>query len=255
MTKKNNIELYENFHKDTNVFNSLPDEKDFTLLNHVPLYKKYIDSKDKVLDIGCGSGLFSLWASTKCNYVIGMDISDNAIRKANKSKELLGIKNIEFFNTDFMMIEENQSIGKYDVVMLTEVLEHLPDDYNALLKIHKLIKKGGYLLISVPSKNAPLHKNNLRKYNGKDPFDFEVGHLRRYTEDAISKLVKESGFEIIQLKLCEGYLRNWLYNDKRGQYFMRFNKYFIKYIVKFIDEKIFLPLFGESDIILVTKKL
>ena len=81
-----------------------------------------------------------------------------------------------------------------------------------------------------------------------------MGHLRRYNAVQIFNLLHETGFELVEFKLCEGYLRNWLYNDNLGQFFMKFNRWFMKDIVTFVDDKFFTPIFGESDIIVVARK-
>ncbi|MDD5361717.1 MAG: class I SAM-dependent methyltransferase [Ignavibacteria bacterium] len=249
---ENNNDLYEKFHEGTSYFKEFPREREFTLMNHIPIYKKYLKRTDVVLDIGCGSGIFSLWASRLVSGIKAVDLSVKAIAEAQKSKDYLKADNIEFLSENFMNYTD---LSVYDVVMLTEVLEHLDDDKGALKKIYGLLKNNGFLLMSVPSLNAPLHKKYLKKYDGINPFDERVGHLRRYNKEIISNLLAECGFKINELKLCEGYLRNWLFNDKIGQKAMRFNRGFIKDMVKFIDEKVFLKLFGESDIIISAQKI
>jgi SAM-dependent methyltransferase len=251
MNKQNNIELYEEFHKDTVAQKRVPKETDFSLVNHLPIYSKYIEVGNKVLDIGCGAGPFSIYAAYKGAIVKGIDLSERAINENQKAKEYLKLETLSFEKEDFLEYSD-QAI--YDVVMLTEVLEHLPDDKLALMKINSLLKNGGYLLMSVPSVNAPLHKKYLKKY-GKDPFDERVGHLRRYDKDGIITLLLETGFQIVEHKLCEGYLRNWLFNDNVGKRFMKFNRWFISRIVTVLDDRIFTPIWGESDIIIVAKKI
>lgn len=243
-------ELYEEFHKHTRMVKNIPKETNFDLIHHLPLYKKYIKKGDKVLDIGCGAAPMSLYFADKGAIVKGIDVSKKAIEENKKAKEYFKLDNLEFACEDFMKYNDTSI---YDIVMMTEVLEHLPDDKGALKKIYHLLKKNGYLLMSVPSSNAPLHKKYLKKY-GKDPFDERVGHLRRYTAVQIFNLLYETDFELVEFKLCEGYFRNWLYNDKVGQVFMKFNRSFIQKIVTFLDDKVFMPLFGESDIIVVARK-
>jgi len=244
-----NKELYEEFHKNTKMTRKIAKDNNFDLINHLPIYKKYITPNDKVLDIGCGAAPMSLYFASKGMNVKGVDLSKRAIEANQKAKEYFKFDNLEFVCENFMDYADN---AVYDVVMMTEVLEHIPDDKGSLEKINKFLKKGGYLLMSVPSSNAPLHKKYIKKY-GKDPFDERVGHLRRYNAVEIFNLLSVTGFELVEFKLCEGYLRNWLYNDKVGQFFMKFNRFFIKNIVTFIDDKFFTPIFGESDIIIVAR--
>ena len=68
-----------------------------------------------------------------------------------------------------------------DVVLLLEVLEHLPDDRTALAEIHRVLKPGGKLLVSVPFV-YPVHDA---------PFDF-----RRYTIHGLREILTQHGFRV-----------------------------------------------------------
>ncbi|GFO56560.1 hypothetical protein GMSM_35670 [Geomonas sp. Red276] len=243
--------LYEEFHSGTTALTTIPTKSDFSLRNHLKVYDKYLKSGVEVLDIGCGGGAFSIYSASKGAKTKGVDLSDKAIGENRKSISILHLENnLRFEAEDFMQYSDSE---QYDVIMMTEVLEHLPDDLAALRKVYDLLKPGGHFLMSVPSVNAPLHKKYIKEF-GKDPFDERVGHLRRYTEDAILDLLKKADFEVIESLLCEGYLRNWLFNDKLGQRFMRFNRYFVQDVVSFLDDHIFTPIWGESDIIIAAFK-
>jgi 2-polyprenyl-3-methyl-5-hydroxy-6-metoxy-1,4-benzoquinol methylase len=245
-----NRELYEEFHSGTIALKAVPKKSDFSMRNHLQIYDKYLKSGINLLDIGCGGGAFSIYAASKGAKTKGVDLSERAIAENRKSVAYLKLSNLTFECEDFMQYTDSDC---YDVIMMTEVLEHLPDDAAALKKVNSLLKPGGHLLMSVPSINAPLHKKYVKQY-GKDPFDERVGHLRRYDAETILSMVGSSGFEVLQHRLCEGYLRNWLFNDDLGQRLMRFNRYFVQDIVSFLDDTIFTPIWGESDIILAAKK-
>lgn len=242
--------LYEEFHQNTKMAKRFPGRNDFALANHLPIYERHIKSGDRVLDIGCGAGPMSLYFARAGARVKGVDLSENAISECLKAKEFYQLDNLEFCCESFI---DYADTAVYDAVMMTEVLEHLPDDRGALEKINCLLNPGGVLLFSVPSINAPLHKKYMRKY-GRDPFDERVGHLRRYSAVQIFNLLFETGFELIEFRLCEGYLRNWLFNDRTGLFFMKFNRLFMPRLVSFIDDYFFTPLWGESDIIIAARK-
>lgn len=250
MSNEQTSELYEEFHRNTLALRRIPDERDFSLANHLPIYRPFLKPGLRVLDIGCGGGSFSLYAAGKGALVKGVDLSERAIAENAKAAVALGLDNLTFACEDFMTYRDD---AVYALVMLNEVLEHLPDDRLALEKIHRLLVENGVLLISVPSVNAPLHRRYVAQY-GKDPFDERVGHLRRYDAASVFNLLWETGFVLERFKLCEGYLRNWLFNDPLGHFFMKFNRGFVKRIISFIDETFCVPLWGESDIIVVARK-
>jgi cyclopropane fatty-acyl-phospholipid synthase-like methyltransferase len=249
--QSSDIQLYETFHNETTFSTRIVKESDFAMYHILNTFKKYISKDHTILDIGCGGGSLSLYMADKGAHVTGIDISKKSITENEKAREFFKFKNLTYKN--IRLEDYDAKAGTLDRITMTEVLEHVPDEASALKKIYSLLSKDGYFLGSVPSKNAPLHKQVMKKY-GKDEFDIRVGHLRRYTIEDLQKLFVKHKFEIVEYKLCEGWLHNWIFNDSFGSKFLRFVKGPIKHLVLLIDTYIFLPLFGESDIVFVAKK-
>jgi 2-polyprenyl-3-methyl-5-hydroxy-6-metoxy-1,4-benzoquinol methylase len=124
--------------------------------SHVKRYefaKQFINKENTVLDIACGTGYGSKIISSNCKYIIGVDISNEAIQYAiNKYKS----RNAEFFIGDFF---ENKFTK--DIVVSFETIEHISNhSINEILD--QLISYCKYILIgSVPFKevegNNPYH--------------------------------------------------------------------------------------------------
>ncbi len=74
--------------------------------------------------------------------------------------------------------------NSFDTVVSTEVLEHVPDPLRAMREMQRVLRPGGYLVLSTPM-YWPRHEV---------PYDFF-----RYPYDGILYLVKESGFELTKL--------------------------------------------------------
>lgn len=72
-----------------------------------------------------------------------------------------------------------QDDNTYDVVVLTQVLEHVPSPFKALAEINRILKPGGKLILSVPM-NTPLHG--------------EPWHFFNFTHHGINQLALETGF-------------------------------------------------------------
>lgn len=81
----------------------------------------------------------------------------------------------------------------FDYVMSFEVLEHIEDDCAALRQWSGWLKTGGHLLISVPS--------HERRWSASDVW---AGHFRRYERAQLEALLRETGFEPVQLE-CYGF--------------------------------------------------
>lgn len=101
-----------------------------------------ISPEDKVLEVGCSLGDISHVLSSKAKMVTGLDIRQEAISKAQtRFKE----KNLEFVKKDFFDYSEEKI---FDVVVLSNILEHISDRIVFLKKAASLGKK---LLIRVPA--------------------------------------------------------------------------------------------------------
>lgn len=242
----NSKKIHEKYHKKTKPQYKIICGKNFTYRILLSVINSYLKSEMKVLDIGCGAGTLDFYLANKGYQVTGVDISETAIRSCRETAKNLGIKNADFKVLDF---PDETPEGKYDAVLFFEVIEHLADDNKALKRIYSLLKPGGILFLSTPSKNAPLYKLGLTKR-----FDKEVGHLRRYSDQGLSSMLKESGFKITELKKTEGILRNFLFVNPIAGKFIRFIKFFLSDLVTFIDN-LTIPISGESNYIIVAKKV
>ncbi|MEN8701823.1 methyltransferase domain-containing protein [Bacillus infantis] len=117
----------------------------------------------RILDIGCSQGLIPILLAKEGNQVTGVDISAEAIAYAKKllKQENQAVRShVSFVNEDFL---QGNYDGKYDSILLTEVLEHMYDSHAFLEKAYSLLKQGGQILITVPFgiNDFPDHKRTL----------------------------------------------------------------------------------------------
>lgn len=136
-------------------------------------FNKFIHFTDNILDIGA---LDSPLTKGLNNKVTAIDIlpEDNQFGFSEKTiKKLERRPNIEFIVMDaqYLKFKENQ----FDIVILTEVLEHIQNDRRAASEIIRVLKPNGYLLLTVPHlERVPLEhgiKEHYRHYQKKDLLD------------------------------------------------------------------------------------
>lgn len=244
MGKKNKI--YEDFHEKTSVQKKIISKNNFTYRYILRFIDKYVVGKKRVIDVGCGAGTLCFYIANNEIEVLGIDVSSKAINACQESSRILGLD--QFAKFKVVNFPKESMDGKFDLVILTEVIEHLRDDKLALEKIFSMLNKGGVAIITTPSLNAPLYRIGYA-----NSFDKKVGHLRRYTVKSLTKKCETCGFEVIETEKVEGGLRNFLFLNPFAGKFIRYIKFFISDIVTFIDNSL-IPIFGESNIIVIVKK-
>lgn len=104
-----------------------------------------ISESDSVLDLGCGEG-YLLRLLPKAKQIKGIDISRVALKRAESLISKYGIDaTLEFGNAQDLKINE-----KFDKIMCSEMLEHVPDPRRVIKNIHAILEDDGLLVVSVP---------------------------------------------------------------------------------------------------------
>ena len=210
--------LYEAFHRGTQAPTALVTETDFTYGNPLTFIRRHLPEGGRVLDVGCGNGVLSLYAATRGREVLAIDVSKRAVEAAAQGALGLGIGNVTFRQLDF---SEFQPDGQFDAILCFDVLEHIPDDDRGIETIARSLRPGGILLLRVPSPNALVHRLKIALF-GRDAFDETVGHLRRYTPEILCEKLTRHGFRVIEVEPVEGPVRNFLFTTRFGQRLLAF---------------------------------
>ncbi len=112
--------------------------------------QRHVSPQGKVLDVGCGNGIMSKAIGQDGYQVLGVDVSEKAIKKA-KSGESQS-------NVDFRVVRAEELVADgstYDAVICSEVLEHLPNPSPLLATLHALLSDRGVLVVTVPNGRGP----------------------------------------------------------------------------------------------------
>jgi len=155
----------------------------------VDTIKKIIGLKKNsdVLDYGCGTGGILDLLSEDYN-TFGADTSQLAIDFCQKRdlKNILHIPDV---------LESPEYRGRFDMVTVLDVIEHIDDDIGALKGIHPLLKENGYLFVTVPAYQFLY-----------GPYDELTQHKRRYVKKNLEKVIMASGFEIVRTSYFNTFL-------------------------------------------------
>lgn len=138
----------------------------------------------KVLDIGCGNGEFVRFASSLGWDAQGMDPDPNAVavaRKAGLTVTEGGFPNI------------NMPDMQFDVVTLSNVIEHVHDPVHALREVYRILKPSGRIWISTPNIDSAGHHIFRSNWRGIEP----PRHLVIFNASSLILACKRVGFKKI----------------------------------------------------------
>lgn len=161
-----------------------------------------------LLDVGCGAGPYKQYF-TQSNY-IGLDYPnyDKDI-PPNNALNIAG-------NVMFLPFKD----GSFDGLICTQVLEHVPKPWEAVVQMGRVLKPGGKLLLTVPF-FYPLHD---------EPYDYF-----RFTSHGVGQLISEAGFKILESIPQKGFVK------MAGEFF---NLYCIHQISNLLNFNIWTQLLG-----------
>jgi 2-polyprenyl-6-hydroxyphenyl methylase/3-demethylubiquinone-9 3-methyltransferase len=168
------------------------------LRKHFPLQNA------RVLDIGCGGGLFLSLLKDQGAEVLGIELSDSRAQYA-KSKHQLEIFKYPI-ESDFW---QPGYAELFDVVTLWDVIEHVNYPFQTLQCAANVLKKGGWLLIDTPCRDSFYHRFGELTYRltrGKYPTFLNAmysshlfGHKQIFSTGEMRKLFEALGLELVDL--------------------------------------------------------
>jgi glycosyltransferase involved in cell wall biosynthesis/ubiquinone/menaquinone biosynthesis C-methylase UbiE len=167
-----------------------------------------LNDGDRVLDGGCGMG-FYLMAMAKLRQLrlVGLDSWMDRLRWAQSEGVPAGLVSGGIYTMPF-------AGNSFDAVLLSEVLEHIPDEAMALREIRRILKPGGVLALSVPHAKYPFWWDPINRVwttLGGSPFrsgplvGIWSNHERLYRPADLIERVRSAGFQIEQVEEATHY--------------------------------------------------
>ncbi len=155
----------------------------------------------RVLDYGCGAGLFAVQAALAgAAQVVALDAEENVLVTARYFARREGVEHIcEFVLSD--RFPEWSERTRFDLIVVKDVLEHVPDDIGLLNSCAVALVPGGKLVLSTQNS---LSLNYLteglyhRVWLGDDDwFGWDPTHLRFYTPMSLANKVRQAGLRTV----------------------------------------------------------
>jgi 2-polyprenyl-3-methyl-5-hydroxy-6-metoxy-1,4-benzoquinol methylase len=168
-------------------------------LNTLRWVTRVLPSQGRVLDVGSGQ------IAVLCRHLLGCtaDVLDIDTRSA----QALAANGVGFHALD---LAKDSFVAEqlYDLVVLAEVIEHVPiPPYVVFSNLVPAIKPGGHLLITTP--NLYRLRNLVRLASGRKVFDYflvpgpdqPLGHFIEYSREQLEWHVKRAGLELVESAL------------------------------------------------------
>lgn len=159
----------------------------------LPLLKK--KKIQKIADLGCGDGgiISSIIQKYPHKKIIGIDISPRRIR--DLKRKYRKNSDYKFFCRD--VIKTKLPSKYFDLIICTQVIEHLENDRKLIREVYRLLKPSGYFYISsVIKKHWAIYK-----YRNNGKFVLDPTHVREYrSKEEFIKLFKNK-FKLLRLSI------------------------------------------------------
>jgi 2-polyprenyl-3-methyl-5-hydroxy-6-metoxy-1,4-benzoquinol methylase len=191
---------------------------------------KHINRKGlNILDIGCATGTngMYLFDNKICDNIVGVEINSEMAKVAanHYDKVFVGDLNNEIFLES--IISES---SKFDVILIGDVLEHLIQPKDVLIRLKESLKKNGKIIFSVPNIqhiDAFIHIFIKGYFPLNERGIFDKTHLRWFTLLNIKEMLIYCNLKIIKTD------RNFRYRDAIGSTFPFYKKLLLFFFKKY----------------------
>jgi SAM-dependent methyltransferase len=131
----------------------------------------------EILDAGCGSGR-NMLELAELGSVTGLELAEASVEAARAR----GVGEVVAGSVEEMPFDDNS----FDLGVSFDVIEHLADEHAALHELRRVVKSGGYLLVTVPAYQWLWSDHDIVNH-----------HYRRYTRASLERAAHEAGWQTI----------------------------------------------------------
>jgi len=168
------------------------------LLRPVMKLAGHVGPGTRVLDVGCGNGYFAGRFLERGCTVVGIDLSPQGIQIARRTYPAA---RFELLAADAKLLE-NLGEPPFDLVVSTEVIEHLYDPRSYLAGCFAALRPGGRFICSTPYHGYV--KNLLLSLAGRwdqhlSPL-WDGGHIKFWSRATLSQALREAGFQNLRFR-------------------------------------------------------
>lgn len=180
---------------------------DLLVLDRWRWLKRYLPATqngERVIDLGCGSGAFSIGAALRGYQVVGVSWDPRNQAVAAERAALCKAARTSFVVFDLRNLGERADWkNSFDFALCLETIEHVMDDSRLMRGIGECLKPGGFLILT-----APFYFYRPITRHDRGPFSLteDGGHVRPgYTPSMLQELCHQAGLRVERIESCSGF--------------------------------------------------
>lgn len=158
-------------------------------------FKPFFKQGGNALELGCSNGYMTELLAPNFSSIDVLEAVENFIKDARARN----IPNAIFHHTLFESFHTKQ---KFDVIMASYMLTHIPDDVGLLKHLHNMLKDDGRVFVVTPnsrvlSRQLALHMGYIEDLKLLTDHDRNHAHHHAYDRVSLNRTIKKAGFKII----------------------------------------------------------
>ncbi len=149
---------------------------------------------DRILEIGCATGTFIESLNARERW--GVEPHEGAARQARD-------RGVTVLTGTYEQVENSIPDGYFDLIVANDVIEHMTDHEDFLLRVRKKLSPQGRLVASVPNIrhiSTLLRLLVLKDWQYRDDGVLDRTHLRFFTRRSLARSLRATGYEIERIE-------------------------------------------------------
>ena len=156
-----------------------------------------------VLDLGTGSGNFELLFAKRIEKIVGVDYNQEALVFLECELKKRKIKNVKLINQNIVDLEKEKELGKFDMIFIIDVLEHLkgiPVD-NLITNFKKWLNIGGKIVVVTPNYGGfwPFIERFIIDKFTSLPHLEDIQHVTKFNSKKLIYIFKKHGYQLCKI--------------------------------------------------------